>query len=235
MVKGKFSAVIPTLQKSPELWPLVQQLTAHPLVHEVLIVNNASAPLAWDSSKVRVLQQAVNIYVNPAWNLGAREATGEYLAIINDDVRFDDEALDAAGRVLRRGWFGIVGPDRSCFATAHTGRVKVRPARHTATIHGFGTFMCLRRSAFIPIPEDMRIWGGDDWLIQRQGRPPGALLNVRFVTEMGTTSMRPEAQALRAEEQQVADAILLPLHGSQWWHRPLRWLDRLREVRHRLR
>ena len=91
---GRFSVVIPTLQRSDDLDAIVKQCAAHPLVFEVLVINNSPRPLVWESAKVRVLQQERNIYVNPAWNLGAREARGEFLAIVNDDVRFDDLAFD---------------------------------------------------------------------------------------------------------------------------------------------
>ena len=66
----RFSVVIPTLQRATELRPLVDVCAAHPLVGEVIVVNNASAPLSWESPKVRVLHQEANIYVNAAWNLG---------------------------------------------------------------------------------------------------------------------------------------------------------------------
>ncbi len=60
-----FSVVIPTLQRSPDLHPLIEQCAAHPLVLEVLIINNSTDPLTSESSKVRVIQQDENIYVNP--------------------------------------------------------------------------------------------------------------------------------------------------------------------------
>ncbi|MGN2297909.1 glycosyltransferase family 2 protein [Micrococcus luteus KDCGSN] len=229
---GRFSVVIPTLQRSDDLDAIVKQCAAHPLVFEVLVINNSPRPLVWESAKVRVLQQERNIYVNPAWNLGAREARGEFLAIVNDDVRFNDLAFDLAARGLR--WFGVVGPDRSCFSLGRLEHPRLRLARRSTTLFGFGTFMCMRRDNYHPIPEEMRIWGGDDWLILQQRKPPGALVGVPFATEMGTTTQSPEAQQLRTEEQAVADRILPDLEGTRWWHRWLRGVEILREARHRL-
>lgn len=40
-----FSVVIPTMQASPLLWPLLQSFQAHSLVDEILIVNNSDRPL----------------------------------------------------------------------------------------------------------------------------------------------------------------------------------------------
>lgn len=216
---GQFSVIIPTLQFADGLDGLVRQCAAHPLVVEVLVINNASSPLRWESNKVRVLQQSENIYVNPAWNLGAREARGEFLAIINDDVRFDDAAFSVALRGLR--WFGIVGPAASCFSLSTGKRTALcLPTRISATWSGLGTFMCLRRSNYVPIPEEMLIWGGDDWLLKQQSRPPGAIHGVWFKTQMGTTSRSPMAQAMWSVEQERALRHLTPLHGIHWWHRP---------------
>ncbi|MEU2418608.1 glycosyltransferase [Brachybacterium paraconglomeratum] len=232
-VPGQFSVVIPTLQRSDDLHDVVELCAEHPLVAEVLVINNAPAPLTFESGKVRVLDQGENIFVNPAWNLGAREARGEYLAIVNDDVLFAPEAFDVAARALQRRAFGVVGPDRSAFQGG-SGRARVTVARPSGTIFGFGVFMCLRRRDYRPIPEEMRIWGGDDWLITTSPRPPGAILGVPFETEMNTTSGSPEIQALRQQEQEIADRILTPLHGSRWWHRPWHWIETARTFRHQI-
>ncbi len=130
---------------------------------------------------------------------------------MNDDVLFDAAAFDVVGKALSRGLFGVIGPDRSAFAEV-SGTPRVTLARASTTSFGFGgVFMCLRRRDYSPpIPESMRIWGGDDWLIMAQRRPPGAILGVRFETEMGSTTQTPEIQKLRAEEQAEADRILTP-------------------------
>lgn len=235
-VPRQFSVVIPTLQKSSHLEEVVSICADHPLVHEVLVINNAQQPLALNfSSKVRVLQQERNIYVNPAWNLGAREARGEYLAIVNDDLVFDPEALTHTAQILRRGWFGIVGPCSSTFTEETSAHPRHRLTRARATVDGFGTFMCMRRADYVPIPEEMRIWGGDDWLLWNQRRPPASLVGVRFRTEMGTSSGSPEIQAMRVSEWETAVRILTPLQGTRWWHQAIRWADAARDVRYKIR
>lgn len=61
--QARFSVIIPTLQRSPRLIPLLETLAAHDLVGEVLIVNNAPTPLPFDHAKVRTLNQEENIFV----------------------------------------------------------------------------------------------------------------------------------------------------------------------------
>lgn len=228
--------IIPTLQRSLALWPLVQQCTNHPLVKEVLVVNNSPAPLHWDSPTVRVLQQPQNIYVNAAWNLGARQSRGEYLAIVNDDIEVGKEAFTLAAKILEGGWFGIVGPDASCFnPTVDLGRPRFRIATWRDIDVGYGTFMCLRRESYVPIPEVMKIWGGDDWLFLNQRKPNASLLGIPLRTEMSTTTSSPEFQRLRAQEFRIASPILNAAYGRRWWHYPTRVLAAIRKYRTRLR
>lgn len=232
--RGQFSVVIPTLQRSDDLHAVVELCAAHPLVAEVLVINNAPAPLEYESAKVRVLDQGENIFVNPAWNLGAREARAEYLAIINDDVLFDPAVFDVVGRVLARGRVGIIGPDKTAVRLDPLGAAATRIAGFGALHFAFGTAMFLRRSNYVPIPEEMLIWGGDDWLFAHQRWPNRVLINMRFRTEEGATTSSPEMQARRAREVEIAGAVLARA-PRRWWHGPVRVLDRARWMRHRLR
>lgn len=214
-----FSVVIPTLQRASELRATALQCAQHPLVAEVLIVNNSPEPLDFSHPSIRVLQQDSNIYVNPAWNLAAEEARAEYLAIVNDDLTFEDEALSHAGKILRHGLFGIVGPDLSTFHDDGSRRISHRLARHDAPTRFFGTFMCLRRSDYVAIPDTLRIWGGDDWLIANQRKPPAALIRTPFRTDMSTTTRAEEFQRMFDSEQEELDRLMAPLRRRHWWQR----------------
>lgn len=219
MASTRFTVVIPTLQRAPELEETTLRCAAHPLVEEVLVINNHTSPLPFAHPRLRVLQQEQNIFVNPAWNLGAREARGDLLAIVNDDVLFEDEALTHAARILRRGLFGIVGPDLSTFHDDGSRRISHRLARHNAPTRLFGTFMCLRTRDYVPVPDELKIWGGDDWLIANQRRPPAALIRTPFRTDMSTTTRAEEFQRMFLAEREATDRLLAPLQGSRWWHR----------------
>lgn len=228
-----FSVIIPTLQRADGLQGVAMRCARHPLVREVLIINNVPEPLPFTDPKLRVLQQETNIFVNPAWNLGAREATGELLAIVNDDVEFADEALTHAARILRRGLFGIVGPDLSTFHDDGSRRISHRLARHDAPTRRFGTFMCLRRSDYLPVPDELQIWGGDDWLIANQRRPPAALIRTPFRTDMSTTTRAAEFQRRFDAEQEALRTLLAPIRGRRWWHRAQHAHEVVRNAIHR--
>lgn len=209
---SEFSVIIPTLQRAKELHELVEMCAAHPRVLEVLVINNAPEPLAWESPKVRVLQQAENIYVNPAWNLGAREARGKYLAILNDDVLFDADAmLRTVRKYLRLPIVGVIGPNASCFNRAAPGKVVVRPIRGRRP-HGFGTAMFLRRAAYRPIPEGLKIYYGDDWLLSSR-RLHLALWDFPIATEMSVTSGDRAFTPIFEADTREARSLGLPIIG----------------------
>ncbi|MBB5598175.1 glycosyltransferase family 2 protein [Neomicrococcus lactis] len=230
-----FSVVIPTLQRSPDLRTLIEQCAANPLVLEVLIINNSTDPLTSESSKVRVIQQDENIYVNPAWNLGAGEARGQYLAIINDDVRFDDEIFEYARKLLRRGTFGMVGIDGSIINKGGPRRITHRLATYEHVAIGFGMFMALRRENYVTIPDEMKIWGGDDYLFLSQKRPNAVIRGTRFETDISVTSSSPEFQLMRLDELEKTNRNLGPIHGSRWWHAPSSYLASIRRKRAQLK
>lgn len=229
--KQRFSVVIPTLQRSPDLWPLVEQCAKHPLVHEVIVINNAPNPLHFQSESVRILDQHENIYVNPAWNLGAAEAKGEWLAIINDDVSFDDELLEHAAERLRSGRWGIIGIDGSFMNRSRATRIRNRIAAYNHIGNSFGSFMCLHRDTYSPIPSDLLIFGGDDWLFLSSPRPNLVIQGARFDTEVSATTRDPEFQAFIEAEYARARSYANDLRGTRWWHRPVFALETARRAR----
>ena len=162
-----FSVVIPTIRKSANLDKLMAVYSAHPLVQEVLIVNNSDQPLQNLPSKVREIYCGPNLYVNPAWNMGARAATGEVLALSNDDIVIDGGLLDYVAEFLLKKSVGVVGVGRESIDEVSV-RPRIRRA-YTRNFH-FGALMFIPRETYIPVPSDLLIWCGDDWLFYSQRR-----------------------------------------------------------------
>lgn len=211
---SEFSVIIPTLQRAKELHELVEMCAAHPRVLEVLVINNAPEPLHWGSPKVRLLQQAENIYVNPAWNLGAREARGKFLAIINDDVLFDPGLLDLAARGLQRRGVGLIGIGPGSLRQDE-GKPRLVPT-FTRT-PGYGVALFLRRERWTPIPEDMLIWYGDDWVFTRQRQLNWAVEGLPVRTDMSVTSSDAKFSPLLE-----ADRLAAQKHGDADYYRRMR-------------
>ncbi|MCL6423254.1 glycosyltransferase [Brachybacterium sp. JHP9] len=235
MSTENFTVIIPTLQRSSDLRAIVEQCAAHPDVDEVTVVNNAEEPLEFDHRAVRVLQPGRNIFVNPAWNLGVRESRGALLAIINDDVRFRDEALSHAAALLRRKRYGIIGPDRTCFSIDDQARGIGSRIYSDPYVVTYGTFMCLRRENYVPIPEELTIWGGDNWLLTHQRKANGVLIRTPFRTDMGTTSSSPEFSKKTGHETDVAERLLIGIRPPAHVRLLVGALEKIRRSRHSLK
>lgn len=195
-----FTIVIPTLQRSPVLPQLVDQLVSSPLVDEVLIVNNSADPADFGHAKCRVIDLPENIFVNPAWNLGAREARTTLLGLVNDDVLLDPTILGPIARRLARG-SGIVGPAPTVVRDVDEPRRRL-PRRPVflpvyERPYAFGTAMFMRRDDYVQIPDDLKVWRGDDYLFRRQTKRNHVMYGVDIRTNMSTTSEDPAFDAIK--------------------------------------
>ncbi len=203
----QFSVIIPTLQRASGTAGLIRDLTASPYVGEILVINNADRPLPYDSPKLRELRQSTNIFVNPAWNLGAREAAHENLCFANDDIRFDSSFLGVAQGALRLP-IGILSPHEGAFAApiatedppARRERVRFSPLYRRT--NGFGTLMLMDRRSFVPIPETLKVWFGDDFLFHQQRHRNVAFRGVPIHTAMSSTSGASEFVSMGTSELQ---------------------------------
>lgn len=193
-----FSVIIPTLQLSPLLFPLVDSYCQSPHVDEVLVINNASpAPLEFTDPKVRVLDPGQNIYVNPAWNLGAESASAEYLIISNDDLLISPLLIPGmAERMNPR--FGIVGPAWSCFEEPDS---KLRLRRTYDRTYAFGTLMFLARRNYHHIPDELVIWCGDDYLFSQQSGRNYLFSGAHIESPMSVTSSQSRFDDLKARDE----------------------------------
>ena len=91
--------------------------------------------------------------------------------------------------------------------------------RTYARTWGFGSLMFLERDHWLPIPSDMKIIYGDDYLFHRQRHRNYHLFGVPIVTEMSTTSSRDEFTGQAAEDARLYE---------QRWARESPYLRRFR-------
>jgi GT2 family glycosyltransferase len=105
------SAIVPTFRGQARLernlGSVVAALAATGRRWEIVIVDDGGGGIRWDAPGVRLCTLPANRGYGPAVNEGVREAQGEYLLVLNDDVRLEPECV-----VRLLGCF----PDPSLFA-----------------------------------------------------------------------------------------------------------------------
>lgn len=198
----KFSVVIPTMWRSERTIPMLHALEASEHIGEIIIVDNdtSKCPDLTSVSKLVYLPQKENIYVNPAWNLGVDTSSCDYVCILNDDISFDVEiAFYAAIRNFNMG-HTLVGLHQLSYDSL--------PAHKIASkYYGFGCCIFIDKSDWKPIPDQLKIWFGDTWLIENLKSHGFIVVDVE--TEMSTTSNIKELSTISLEDQKAWREISL--------------------------
>lgn len=187
-----------------------------------------------DSSVKKVLKHAggaaisnkQNVYVNPAWNQAMAyfldRSQYDVLTIANSDVVMDPNWLSVLTNRVEHFHDEITIPRLS------DDRVSVMSGRHTnaedwttaETVPGGvpGVFMVLRRKVVervFPIPEEMKIWFGDDWIftIARElGYHTRILHNLlAFHHWSKTIAAVPEAHQVIEEDKKAWELVGKPM------------------------
>jgi hypothetical protein len=135
---------------------------------EIIIINNALEHTPTDPvlahSKIRMLCYGHNIGVNPAWNAGVTAATYSNICIMNDDVVYDTRVFDRVAAVLKSGVFVVNSVWPFDNPTSNPGTIDILPYQHSDQLFHYGSLMFITREDWIPIPEQLILFFGDNWI-----------------------------------------------------------------------
>ena len=196
---SKVSAIVPTLWKAKEFTDhLVNVLIEDKSVGEIIIIDNAPGDFSYDNEKVVMLRQEENLYVNPSWNLGVEESDYDKFIILNDDIIIPYNFVSQLESMLTADK-GVIGIDErgvikipnfdSKNITFLDRKIDLKPLKKRSW--GFGITLAGHRKSYYKIPENIRIWYGDDYLVQmnnKKGRVNYVIDDVPIFTKMSTTS-----------------------------------------------
>jgi len=170
----KYSIVIPTMWKPDNFKLNLQKLYNLDFVDEILIISNDAPAFTDFGSKVRVLQQESNIGVNPAWNLGLSESRNEDVVLLNDDFDFDRQKF-FKGVEKYKDDYAIIG------IFHHKELIQEEILSLAGRTHAYGCCMYINKANYISIPEQLKVYFGDDWLVtvnMLRGKKIGGLTNI---------------------------------------------------------
>jgi SAM-dependent methyltransferase len=169
---GKIDLIIPTMWRCSEFPQHLEIYAASEDVNAIIIIDNdpAARPFLPHTvkQKLKLACHGKNIFVNPAWNLGFSLSTAPVLAIINDDIRVD---LSMIKMMAEFDWVNnhvdIIGVDvESEHKTTTLRKIEVTKEKPLGLqYHSFGACMFMPRECYRIIPDDVKIWYGDDYLV----------------------------------------------------------------------
>jgi glycosyltransferase involved in cell wall biosynthesis len=181
---NKYSVIIPTLWKSDRTQQLLNDLVNSSFVNEIIIIDNTNSKSPITHPKINHVIMGENIYVNPAWNKGVELSKNEHIAICNDDINFNPNIF---GLILENNIEGIIGQCSNNFNRKHDGAPNLT-LMNGSRPYGWGTLLLTQKKYWTPIPEQLKIWYGDDFLINFIPCKKWILGNVEISTNMSTTS-----------------------------------------------
>lgn len=184
-----FTVVIPTMWKSVHSRSLLEALDSCKAVGEIFIVDNnpeTTPDYLKNLNKVTLYSSGANEHVNPSWNTGVRQAKHELVALCNDDIVFNTDILNT----INISDDTLIGLDTSCYKLSEDATETWLQTTCTRC-YGFGCLMLFKKKDYVVIPEQLKVWYGDDYLLANF-KYVYTLHGLAVKTNMSTTSAKPE-------------------------------------------
>lgn len=198
----KYTVVIPTLWKSKRTFDLIDSLKECDYIDEIIIIDNAlEKAIDIKVGKVRKISFGENIYVNPAWNKGIELAKNECIALLNDDINFDSNIFGVITENILT-YSGIIGMGEGNYKDPIDDEKGpyIDMWKPGVNDWGWGCFILLKKSHWKPIPNEIKIWYGDNFIKDVNSVAKGCLRNFRVETEMSTTSDEKEWDEVKKKD-----------------------------------
>jgi hypothetical protein len=200
----KFTLVIPTLWKSTRLLGMIEHYLQSEFVGEIILIDNSKGYFNHFSEvphKITLIQPDENIYVNPAWNLGIDISKFENICLLNDDITFDVKIFELFSKedVLTNG---IIGLSQTSYELTENIEIKLDQWKPGMNDWGWGCLIFLKKNMWIEIPNDIKIWYGDNFIKDINLNPKWILRGLKVQTEMSTTSDLTEFDGVKRQDQQ---------------------------------
>jgi hypothetical protein len=186
----KYSVIIPTLWKSDRTKKLLSDLNECEYVDEIIVIDNEyDGYQDTKVEKIRFVSFGGNIYVNPAWNKGIGLARNNHIALINDDINFDPNIFGIIDKNVL-DTFGIIGMGEGNYKTPidEERGPYIDMWKPGVNDWGWGCFIIFDKKNWIDIPDNIKIWYGDNFIKDVNPSPKSCLRNFKIETEMSTTS-----------------------------------------------
>lgn len=176
------SIVIPTLFCVDRLYKTLVELSMLEVVGEIILIDNTKNTKKIKLDKLVHLCQGENIYVNEAWNLGVSVSKYQKICLLNDDIWFDWNFFNLIEPQINsdKGFIGMHPDNYQDWQDTdifYDGGFRfISPKLDGKTKNGerpinWGTCIFFDKSNWDQIPNNLKIWAGDDWLFYRSKKP----------------------------------------------------------------
>ena len=165
-MKIEKSLIIPTLWYANDyLFKMLPLYEKSKYIKEIIIIDNnpEETPDLSEFSKIKLLRKGENIYVTASWNWGAKEAKYGVM-IANDDILWED--IDYLIEETSKTDYDLIGASRCRYPFK---KMIIDPIDKWGNTSNYGSLMFIKD--YKPIPEEMKVWWGDNWLYDNAKNP----------------------------------------------------------------
>lgn len=128
---------------------------------KLFIINNTERWINSDpDERVIIFNIGFNSFVNPAWSFGVKKSTTEYVCCLNDDILID---LEFIHNYVKKTKVDFLGFD----AKFNRGKTEqpielINHLDKNKRPDGFGQFFLLKKKNWPKLPDNLKIFYGDD-------------------------------------------------------------------------
>ena len=164
-----FDIVIPTIwaPSIESIDKLINSLSECSIVSNIIIINNNPNKIKDRYNQLPKIKEFTfdNIYVNQAWNFGVDNSLSENICLLNDDIHFNISIFEFLYEKLNQEDVKIIGVCKSSYNLQSDQEFSIE--KISIRNRGWGCFICFKKENFNPIPKDLLIHFGDDYLIKK--------------------------------------------------------------------
>jgi hypothetical protein len=212
------TVIIPTIHKSDRdiFMTTLNNLTKCKVVKRVIIINSGYFMPPVIGHKIFNLYDGKDYFVNPAWNIGMNHCESEYFLLLNDDVLCHENVLKECIRLSKM--YDVIfmetrrpsktGDDKEM--ETENKIIKYITCKNLFMTLLSGCFIFGKRSIWKPIPEQLKVFFGDNWILDNN-RDKAAKIISTYVIHLEQQTVRPAgylSDGTLGKEQKIYDELI---------------------------
>jgi hypothetical protein len=202
------TVIIPTMWLADGLLDRLHQLSTIAEVGEIILIDNSDTPPDLEIPKLVHIKEYKNTYVNPAWNKGVLLAKHDRLCIMNDDINFENDLFSKVEPHIGedKGMIGLYNFDGIPYYDDEI-EFKIVESRGWRGM-GYACLFFIHRRRYKPIPTDMKVWFGDDYLFRFNGGTNYMMQNINVWGATSVTSRLTIFDSVKIRDSEIYSEIL---------------------------
>lgn len=192
-----FSVVIPTLWKSKRIFQLIDDLEENNIISQIILIDNSNKKENYRNwKKTSIFIPPSNLFVAASWNTGVKLCTNENICICNDDINFDTKIFEIISNLNIKG---IIGQAYENYNRNYSGDISISELNYSRPM-GWGCLLFTKKDLWRDIPEQLRVWYNDDWMIRFNPATKYVMYNYTIFGEMSVSGDSQEFSEIKKQD-----------------------------------